>query len=364
MKILCITPFMVTGGAERIVYYIAVGMREPVHTVTVASTMGYYVDLLRNKSVDFHEVKTLARRSPLALVRSVWNLSRLIRKEHFELINAHSYLTTCIAFFASVLAGRRCPIVFTIHIPERDWYLKVMGMTLNWMVHHIITVCDDMKKELIAYSIAPEKISVFYNGVDISKFSYKERRCPGGLDCKIGVVARLVERKGHMVLLDALKILKNSSPGNGLALFCAGNGPYKETLVQAAREKGLVDSVHFMGDVRDIPAFLESMDLFVLPSFFEGFPVSIVEALAAGLPVVATRVNGVPEIIEDGKNGILVDPDNAPALAAAIQRISENRGFYGSTLKNNRKLVEEKFSLQAMRDNYWEKFLDLAQKSG
>ena len=136
---------------------------------------------------------------------------------------------------------------------------------------------------------------------------------------------------------------------------------------QWVKTKGLADRVRFPGYLRgkEKTQVLLNSDLFVFPTYHgEGCPVSLLEAMAAGLPVVATRVNGVPEIIEDGKNGILVDPGNAPALPAAIQRISDNRGLYGSTLKNNRKLVEEKFSLQAMRDNYWEKFLDLAQKSG
>jgi glycosyltransferase involved in cell wall biosynthesis len=136
-----------------------------------------------------------------------------------------------------------------------------------------------------------------------------------------GIVARLSRQKGHRDLFQALA----SSPSLGdVQLLIAGTGEEAAALEVDARTRGLSDRVHFLGARRDVGNLLAAMDVFVLPSLWEGLPLAMVLAMGAGVPVVATRVAGIPEVVDDGRTGLLVPPSDPEALAAALTRLLED----------------------------------------
>lgn len=171
----------------------------------------------------------------------------------------------------------------------------------------------------------PSKVEVIYNAVDWSQLqttmSREEFRTSVGVpqDAPVaGIIARLTQQKAHQVLFDAI------AHDAGLAklhLLVVGDGELRSQLTAKAQTLGIQDRVHFLGARRDLGNILASIDLFAMPSFWEGLPLSMVLAMGAGLPVVASRVAGIPEVVKDGVSGLLVTPGDTAELAAALNRI-------------------------------------------
>jgi len=352
MKLLFVTPFMTTGGTEKIVYELSRGLKARGASVAVATTGGHLADSLEEEGIRVHQVAVLNKRTPMPLSRAVWQLRRLLKNEKYDIVNSHSFISAMVSYLAILTSGREIKHVFTLHIPEKKSYYRVMGQTLNRIVDQVITVCADTMTQLVRHGVNERRISVIYNGVDTEKFPFVHRDTPRK-DIRIGIVARLIERKGHLVLFKSIQEIIGK---HDLKLHVIGDGPNRENLETAAREMGLKDYVIFLGDCRDIPGRLKELDLFVLPSFYEGFPVTILEALSSGLPVIASAVNGITEIIEDRENGILVEPGQTEALAKAIELIIDNNDLRRRVIKNGRRSVEEEFSLKIMIDTYKSKF--------
>jgi glycosyltransferase involved in cell wall biosynthesis len=138
------------------------------------------------------------------------------------------------------------------------------------------------------------------------------------------MVANLRAEKGHDVLIDAAPQILEAHPDAEFVL--AGEGPHRDALMERARRRGVADRIQFLGQCRDVPAVLAGADLFVLPSRSEALPNAVIEAMAAGLPVVASNVGGIPELITDGVSGVLVSPGDPRALAGAVIGVMEEPG--------------------------------------
>jgi glycosyltransferase involved in cell wall biosynthesis len=170
----------------------------------------------------------------------------------------------------------------------------------------------------------PAKVDVIYNAVDwdqlATSMSRDEMRASLGLapDAKVaGVIARLTEQKGHRFLFEALQRPSLAD----VHVIVVGDGDLRDALVQAAAARGLAERVHFLGARRDLGNLISAMDVFVLPSLWEGLPLSLVLAMGAAVPVVSTAVAGIPEVVQDGQTGLLVPPADAPALGNALERL-------------------------------------------
>jgi glycosyltransferase involved in cell wall biosynthesis len=165
----------------------------------------------------------------------------------------------------------------------------------------------------------------------------------GGSDCPIVFTpARLYSRKGHIHLLQAATLVPD-------ALFVlAGDGPERARLEECARQLGVAARVRFLGQRQDIPQLLASCDLFVLPSLYEGLPLSVLEAMAAGKPVIATAIRGTDEAVIHGKTGLLVAPGNPVDLAAAIRKLLSDRALAAQLAQAGKARVAQEFSAEAM----------------
>ena len=171
----------------------------------------------------------------------------------------------------------------------------------------------------------PSKVEVIYNAVDWSQLqttmSREEFRASVGVPADVtvaGIIARLTAQKAHQVLFDAIA---HDAGLSKLHLLVVGDGELRGPLTAKAETLRIQDRVHFLGARRDLGNILESIDLFAMPSYWEGLPLSMVLAMGAGLPVVASRVAGIPEVVKDGVSGLLVAPGDVADLAAALNRI-------------------------------------------
>lgn len=263
-------------------------------------------------------------------------LVRFIRRERFGVVHSHDLWANLVAVPAAKLAG--APLVLS---SQRDlahlyWYTpsrnKVISRIHRWsdgVVVNSSAVSDLVQKQFL---VPAERIHLLYNGIDFERFSraqaHREKLLPMvARDAPlILTVANMHSAvKGHFDLIEAAKILRASYPQ--AKFIFAGDGEHRPRFENSVKDSGVQDSVIFLGQREDIPELLCCCDVFVLASHAEGLPNSILEAMAAGRPVVATAVGGIPEVIEDRRNGLLVPPRDPVSLADALLKILKDRDF-------------------------------------
>lgn len=207
--------------------------------------------------------------------------------------------------------------------------------------------------QLMREGVAAEKTRLIPNGVDVAAFT--RARTPGPIR-RIVMVANLRPEKGHDVLIEAAPHIRARHPDVRFTL--AGDGPRREALECLARARGVASGIEFLGQADDVPALLAESDLFVLPSRSEAMPNAVIEAMAAGLPVVASRVGGIPELVADGRTGVLVPAGDPAALARAIVELMDRPAHAGSLGRAARAHIERGYSLDRMVDAFERLYLE------
>lgn len=229
-------------------------------------------------------------------------------------------------------------------------------------VTRYIAVSRDLAQWLRTTIDVPQrKLAQIYNGVDMQRFSgagagQRARGLPNGFAppeaVVFGTVGRLSGEKDQRTLLQAFILARQQLPETPLRLVLVGDGPLKTQLEQQARDAGVAGEVWFAGARADIPDLLRSLDIFVLPSLGEGISNTILEAMACGLPVIATRVGGNPELVRENETGALVPAADAPAMAQAILRYARAPELRTTQGQAARARIEREFSMRNMVDQY------------
>ncbi|MEW6770825.1 MAG: glycosyltransferase family 4 protein [Bacillota bacterium] len=262
--------------------------------------------------------------------RAVFQLSRVLRRERVNILHAHSAKAGLVGRLAALYA--RTPVVFfTVHnsIFYAEWpaykrgFFALAEKMLARRTHRIITVSEALRRELIAREgLEPDQVVTVYNGVNPGEFQVAESREALrrrlGLPAEgpvVGTVTRLAPQKGLRYLIEAAALFP---PEERPVFVVVGDGPLRAELQELAEKSGVSSRFVFTGVRRDVPQVLGALDLLVLPSVTEGLGLILLEAMAASLPVVATAVGGVPEVVLDGETGVLVPPRDPAALAGAI----------------------------------------------
>lgn len=308
----------------------------------------------------------------------IYRIMRFIKEKDIDLVNTHLPNADFFGRLAARFAGTKA-IVTTMHSflfgtmahkgERKVWEALNYGqeMLLSRLNHRIITVCETLREKFISQGIKEEKIVTIPPGVDLGKFnpsspyrSYlKEEFSLGKEDKIVGTVGRLVPAKNLSLFLRVAREVTREVPGTKFVLV--GDGPLKENLEREVDLMGLTSRVIFTGWREDVERIIPGFDLFLLTSTTEGMPLSLLQAMASGIPVAATGVGGVPEIVRDEKTGFLCEPGNLESLRLAVISLLRDRDLAQFIGSRGRELIEDNFDLRAIADktmNVYEVLLD------
>ena len=291
-------------------------------------------------------------------------VARVLRERQISVVHTHNTEPFVDGGIAARLAGVRT-LVHTDH--ARDFPDKVRYMlaehVMAWNAYRVVGVSEDTTRNLAHYERIPRrKLVTITNGIDGEPYSQPLDRARlrqelgiAGDGPVIGLGARLVEQKGITYLLQAMRVLRDRVPG--LTCMVAGEGPLEAELRAEAGRLGVGDSVRFLGVRLDMPRLIRAFDVYVLPSVWEGLPMAVLEALAAGCPVVASNVGGVGAALTDGVTGSLVPPRDPAALAGAIESLLRDEARRSRYAGAGRTLFNERFSAESMARKYEKLYL-------
>ena len=247
---------------------------------------------------------------------------------------------------------------------------NLLRRLMVFFIHSYIAVSDDLTQWLINYvGLSKKKVKLIYNGIDTEKFAQKQELSrdilPFGKNTYLfGAISRLTPIKDHQNLIHAFAILNNklyqkSNRTDDIKLVIVGDGPLATELRALVEELDLKDHVYFTGEQSEIEKILPELNVYVMSSIAEGIPLAILEAMSVGLPIVSTEVGGIPELLENNKQGLLVPAQDSEALANAMLWMLEHDVESLEQGKRNRDIVDSKFSLSAMVDSYLQEYKKL-----
>jgi glycosyltransferase involved in cell wall biosynthesis len=326
-QILLVIDSLDIGGAERHLVDLATCLDERGYGVEVAcSAAGPLADELGERSIPLH-VLCAAKVKRRTDARFALALRRLVAARRPDLVHAHLYASANAAALATV--GTGIPLVVTdqTEAPWRSWHARLASRWVYRRAARVIAVSEAIRECLgEGYGVPAEKIAVVRNSVTPPPDDGR-RGAPRPGGPVVGTVARLQPEKGLCFLLDAVPAIAAEVPGVRFVLV--GDGPLRGELREQARRLGVEERVEFLGNRADARRLLDGFDVLVLPSISEGTPLTIVESMLAGVPVVASGVGGIPEQLDDGRTGLLVPPGDAHALARAVTRTLTEPGLAG-----------------------------------
>jgi glycosyltransferase involved in cell wall biosynthesis len=343
------------GGTEQALLHVLAGLDRcqwrPVLFHHPEPGLELLLDRLRELDVNVHVVPRMKGKDGILRMPK---FLRELRRERPSVFHAHlNWPLACKVELVSAALARIPAVVATVqlfdNVPLRA-SLYVQQRLVATGVDRYIAVSHHVARKLCqTYGLPANKVTVIHNGIFLSPFV---RPADTELRAKLGAtngrpivltLARLDQQKGHRYLLQAVPLVPD-------ALFVfAGDGPERASLEAQARQLGLNDDrILFLGYRRDTPDLLACCDLFVLPSLFEGLPLSILEAMAASKPVIASAIGGNDEAVIHEETGLLVSPENPAALAQAIQRLLSDRPLAARLAATGKAQVQKKFSAEAM----------------
>lgn len=352
MKILMLTTHLDTGGVTEYVLNLSSGLSELGHEVIIASSGGNCLDKL--KSTNIRHIQLAIRTKSMLAPKLYTNLFALLSetKPYPDIIHAHTRVTQVMACLYAKFA--KCKMLTTCHGFFRP---KLSRNIFKCWGHKTIAISEAVQDHLVNdLKINKQNIHVVYNGIKLDKYQIdndyikntkKEFKVLDNFT--IGIVARLSSVKGHKYLFRAFKNILSDYPDHKLMVF--GDGDKKQSLLDLAKELNISDNVMFFHQTKPIKQAYACLDLFVMPSIHEGLGLAIIEAMACGVPVIASNVGGIPSIIRDKENGLLVPAKDINALTRAIKSMIQNPDLQKRFSAKGLETVKEKFTLEEMVKN-------------
>jgi len=370
MKIVYVIGGLGVGGAERQLLYLVERVAR-LADVTVISLSGSDIGL-RPEFERLAGVRTvLCPKRPGIDVMLVPRLAALLRRERPVIV--HTYLRTAGYWgrVAACLAGVPIRIASERNLEiERGQFANLLDRILSSVTDRVVVNADAIRDYLVHIEgLDPEKIEIIRNGVPVSRTlsefeAHIVRRGFGLSDFEyvVAFIGRLVPQKNPALFLAMAQAVVRSGLKCGFLLV--GDGPLRTILADQTRTLGIQDAVRFTGVRNDVSRILGVIDLLVLTSDWEGLPNVILEALAAGVPVVATRVGGVGEVLEDGVTGYIVPPRDLPTLIDRVLRVLSDREVRDRCGRRGRESTQSRFSISVMVDRTVALYNSLLQSRG
>lgn len=285
-----------------------------------------------------------------------WRLYRLLRRERPTILHTSLFHANIPGRALGRLAGVPIIVTWRQNINIGGELREFLNRWTARLDDSVVAVCESARQAEIKHTrVSPDKVIIIYNAINTTAFSATNPQAVAQIrhtfsisedTLLVGAVGRLHPQKGLSDLLVAIaQVRAQVSP---IRLLLVGDGELRSELEAQARLLGLSDIVTFAGIRMDVPEILAALYVFAFPSLWEGLPLAVLEAMAAGLPVVATRVGGIPEVVEDGVTGLLVPPRAPEALAEAIIALLQDRERAGAMGQAGRARVERYFSVERM----------------
>ena len=363
------------GGPALHVAYLTAGLRERGYDTTLVAgtlargedSMAFVADEL---DVDVVRIDELGREiSPLRDLVATLRLARLIRRERPDILHTHTAKAGTVGRVAALLAGRKGPpiVVHTFHGhvlrgyfgPVRSLFFRLLERWLAGRTTALIAVSPQVRDDLVALHVAPPgRFVVIRLGIELDvrvagsqDGRLESRRYLGipGDRFAVGWIGRMTAVKRTDDVLIAFKRLRDG--GVDACLCMVGDGPDRAHLERRAHELGIVKDTLFLGYQEDVAPFYAAFDALVLPSSNEGTPVSAIEALAAERPVVATRVGGVPDVVEEGEDGFLVEPGATDELADRLAQLARDPALRERMGEAGRARVLPRYAVERLVDD-------------
>ena len=375
VKILRVIARLNMGGPALHVAYLTAGLKKRGYDTTLVAgslargedSMAFVADEL---GVDVIRIDELGREiSPLRDIAATLRLARLIRRERPQILHTHTAKAGAVGRAAALLAGSRRPpiVVHTFHGHVLRGYFGVLRSLFfrfleRWLARSttaLVAVSPQVRDDLVALGVAPrDRFVVIRLGIELAERVAADR--DGRLQSRrylgiptdrftVGWIGRMTAVKRTDDVLVAFKQLRDG--GVDACLCMVGDGPDREQLERRAHELGVVRDTLFLGYQDDVAPFYAAFDALVLPSGNEGTPVSAIEALAAGRPVVATRVGGVPDVVRDGKDGFLVEAGDTEELAERLARLARDPTLRERMGREGRARVLPRYAVERLVDD-------------
>lgn len=352
MKILQVIPLFCFGGAETMCENLTYALKNQGHDVTVVSLYGEHTPI--SQRMEEAGVRILYLDKKLGLdVSMVPKLYKIFKAEKPDVVHTHLDVIKYAGLAAKLAGISRC--VHTVHnVAEKEAEGRAQKIIngfyfrRGWSVP--VALSPEVQTSIVSfYGLSKDRVPVAYNGADLSRCLPKESYSAGET-FHILHIGRFNEQKNHGRLLRVFQRLSKENPG--LRLDLIGEGELRQEMEGLAKELRLEDRVTFLGSQSNVYPYLQSADLFLLPSNYEGIPMTIIEAMGTGLPIVATAVGGVPDMLENGIDGLVV-PCEEEAVADACASLIQNEALrerLGRAARQN----ADRFSAETMGKRYLE----------
>lgn len=352
MKILQVIPYFCFGGAETMCENLCYALIGQGHDVTVVSLYGEKTPISRRMETAGVRIRYLDKKLGLDL-SMVPKLRRIMKEEKPDVVHTHLDVIKYAVAAARLAGVPGC--VHTVHnVAEKEAEGKAQKIIngfyfrLGWSVP--VALSPEVQASIVAfYGLEKKRVPVAYNGVDLSRCLPKEHYSAGE-NFHILHIGRFNEQKNHEMLLRAFQKLTLNHPN--LRLDLLGDGELRQKMESLAEDLGIQEKVSFLGSQSNVYPYLHDADLFLLPSRYEGMPMTLIEAMGTGLPIVATAVGGVPDMLQNGVDGFTV-PCEEGAVVDACEALIQNQALRESFGRAARKSAD-RFSAQAMGKRYLE----------
>jgi len=291
-------------------------------------------------------------------ITAVRRISQHLRGSTATILHTHGYKADILGYLATI--GTSCSIIATCH----NWTKASRALTLYSVLDKlalsifdlVVAVSPKVADELLRGGISPSRLSTIANGVRLSEGNIALLQ-PQVHMLTVGMATRLVDDKGIGDLLQAAGVILQQQ--RNVRFLIAGDGHLRSDFEQQVNALGISASVSFLGFVKDMRSFYCSLDIFVLPSLREGLPMSILEAMALGKPVIATRVGAIPDVIVDDESGLLIEPEDVAGLQAKLLHLIQHDALRSRLGNGARLVIESRYSATIMADAYLERYRSL-----
>lgn len=337
-NVLLLTDKLITGGAEVYFCKLENHLIDESMTFYSAAANGEMYNQIHNKS----NFVLLSLNNHLANLKT---LSEQVIQKDIRIIHANSLRMLLYSITLKKMTKREIKLVYTKHnitiLEKKIPFL--FQKVLNWHVDQIITVSDFEKENLLQLGVRKDLIQTIYNGVDLDQFSFQPMQSKETFN--IGILARLSKEKNHKLFLNIANELRDMEQ---VMFHIAGDGPEREIVEQMIEDLRLNHKVNIGGHSSNPHAFICNMDLLLLTSFREVFPMVVLEAMATGTPIMSVDVGGIKEAVVDQETGILISEYSAKKFAEKIKQLHDDRELRQGLRNKARQKVEESFSLSTM----------------